>query len=66
MTADTPSRASRKLLALILVELDVDLDPTTLRRFIQGNWSKIAPLAHIIHGETDTTKPPPGGTGAGK
>lgn len=52
-------RARRKLAALILTKLDVDIDPDKLARFVKEEWQTIAPLAHIVHAEPDYTKSPP-------
>jgi hypothetical protein len=54
---DEATRAERKLAALILTKLDVDIDPAKLREFIKSEWRTIAPLAHIVHSAPDYTKP---------
>jgi hypothetical protein len=51
--------AENKLAGLIALELDVIISGQTLGVFIRDNWARIAPLAHLIHGRTDDTKPAP-------
>lgn len=53
---DEAARAERKLAALLLTELDVDVPPEKLRAFIKSKWATIAPLAHIVHAAPDYTK----------
>lgn len=57
-TTDEATRAERKLAALILTKLDVDIDPARIREFIKTEWRVIAPLAHIVHSAPDYTKTP--------
>lgn len=59
---DEATRAEKKLAALVLVELDVSIEPAAIRGFIRKNWRTIAPLAHIVHAAPDYTKGdfPPG------
>lgn len=54
--SDEATRAERKLAALMLTKLDVDVEPGKLRAFIKSEWSTIAPLAHIVHAAPDYTK----------
>lgn len=56
--SDEATRAERKLAALLLTKLDVDVEPSKLRAFIKSEWSTIAPLAHIVHAAPDYTKYP--------
>lgn len=56
---DEATRAERKLAALILTRLDVDIEPARLREFIKNEWRTIAPLAHIVHAAPDYTKAAP-------
>ncbi len=58
MSDDEATRAERKLAALLLTQLDVDVEPAKVRAFIRQNWSTIAPLAHIVHSAPDYTKIP--------
>lgn len=53
---DEATRAERKLAALLLTKLDIDVEPTKLRGFIKSEWQNIAPLAHIVHEAPDYTK----------
>jgi hypothetical protein len=53
---DEATRAERKLAALLLTKLDIDVEPAKLRGFIKSEWQNIAPLAHIVHEAPDYTK----------
>lgn len=48
--------AEKKLAGLIALELDIVVSDQTLGFFIRDNWARIAPLAHLIHGQPDLTK----------
>lgn len=50
------SLAAKKLAGLIALELDFVVSDETLKAFIQQNWERIAPLAHLIHEKPDQTK----------
>ncbi len=54
--ADEATRAEKKLAALLLVHLDVSVEPAAIRNFIKAHWATIAPLAHIVHAAPDYTK----------
>jgi hypothetical protein len=56
--ADEAKRAERKLAALLLTKLDIDVPPEKVRNFIKSEWATIAPLAHIVHAAPDYTKGP--------
>lgn len=56
MSDTEAARAEKKLAALLMVELDVSVEPAALRGFIKAKWQTIAPLAHIIHEAPDFTK----------
>lgn len=53
---DEATRAERKLAALLLTKLDIDVEPARLRAFIKDEWGTIAPLSHIVHSAPDYTK----------
>jgi hypothetical protein len=57
---DEATRAERKLAALVLTELDIDIEPAKLRDFVRKHWRTLAPLAHVVHEAPDYTKSSPG------
>lgn len=52
-------RAARRLAAIILVDLDIEIEPAKLVQLLHDRWGRIAPLAHTIHSKSDETKPAP-------
>jgi hypothetical protein len=52
--------AAVKVSALIFADMEIEVEPYKIRHFIKDRWSRIAPLAHIIHEGPDNTKYPSG------
>lgn len=52
----TPTNAAEHLAAIIFADLEVSVQPSDLTRLIRSRWSRIAPMAHVIHDAPDTTK----------
>jgi len=49
-------KAAQRIAALIYADLDVEVTPEAIQRFVKGRWAKLAPLAHLVHEAPDTTK----------
>lgn len=45
---------------IVYADLNVEVEPLSLRMMIRKRWERLAPLAHAVHDEPDGTKAPVG------
>lgn len=47
---------AQRIAALIYADLDLEVSPQVIQRFVKSRWDKLAPLAHLVHEAPDNTK----------